>query len=101
VDEQTKSLVTDQVKAARWFSDVFSTDAGKRALEHLRARFYLRSTTAAEDQPLDALQLAYREGMRAAVLYIADLAEFDISAATVALHEAAEADKDKRDPVAV
>lgn len=98
---EISQLLTDQVKAARVFSETFSTDAGRKALALLRARFYLRSTTAVEDRPIDPYQLAFREGMRAVVLYIADLVEYDISAVTIAIAQAEKADGDKPDPVAV
>lgn len=76
-------------KTAGWFSRIFSTKDGEAALAHLKERFFVGDTTLAYDAEgrLDPVKMAAREGQRSVVLYIADLAAFDFTAAKELIEE--------------
>jgi hypothetical protein len=76
-------------KTAGWFSRIFSTPDGAAALAHLKERFFVGDTTLAYDAEgrLDPVKMAAREGQRSVVLYIADLAAFDFTAANGLIEE--------------
>jgi hypothetical protein len=78
-----------RVAIAKEFSDTFSSDSGKKVLQFLAARFYLNKTSLPEQEeilPIDPLKMAAREGMRTVILFIRDLADFDLSQAWAIIH---------------
>lgn len=74
---------------AGYFSRIFATQDGVSALDHLKARFFVADTTLAYDADgrLDPVKMASHEGQRSVVLYIADLAAFDFTAANELLED--------------
>lgn len=75
--ENLKQLQSDYKK-------VFDGDAGKRVFDDLQRRGYLHTTTFHEN----ANKAAYREGMRAMVLHIKTMLEYDFEQVRKRIKEA-------------